>query len=113
MAMKIAHAILTVETQGITQFLDYSSRINNEAKAKKKSSRANKWLSSNPDWKIAVEIAKANKSDNPKLNRLIELIDLQIQSGSNRFIVFSEIRYTASIIVEKLSEISNAIMEFE
>ena len=108
MAMKIAHAILTVETQGITQFLDYSSRINNEAKTKKKRSRANKWLSSNPDWKIAVEIAKANKSDNPKLARLTELIDLQIQNGSNRFIVFAEIRYTASIIVEKLAEISNA-----
>ena len=31
MAMKVAHAILTIETQGITQFLDYSSRINHEA----------------------------------------------------------------------------------
>ncbi len=46
MAMKIAHAILTIETQGITQFLDYSSRINHEAQTKKKGSRANKWLSS-------------------------------------------------------------------
>ena len=108
MAMKIAHAILTIETQGITQFLDYSSRINHEAQTKKKGSRANKWLSSNPDWKIAVEIAKANKTDNPKLERLVELIDLQIQTGSTRFIVFSEIRHTASIIVEKLSSIEKA-----
>jgi Fanconi anemia group M protein len=108
MAMKIAHAILTVETQGITQFLDYSSRIDKDAKTKKKGSRANKWLSSNSDWKIAVEIAKANQTDNPKLDRLFELIDLQIQTGSSRFIVFSEIRYTASLIVEQLSKIPKA-----
>ena len=108
MAMKIAHAILTVETQGIIQFLDYSLRIDKESKAKKKGSRANKWLSSNSDWKIAVEIAKANKTDNPKLDRLFELVDLQIQTGSSRFIVFSEIRHTASLIVEHLSKIPKA-----
>ena len=44
MAMKTAHAILTVETQGIVQFLDYSSRIMEEAKGSK-GNRANKWLS--------------------------------------------------------------------
>jgi len=108
MAMKIAHAILTVETQGITQFLDYSSRIDKDVKTKKQGSRANKWLSSNPDWKIAVEIAKANKTDNPKLDSLFELVDLQIQTGSSRFIVFSEIRHTASLIVEQLSKIPKA-----
>ena len=108
MTMKVAHAILTIETQGITQFLDYSSRIETDARTKKKGSRANKWLSSNPDWKIAVEIAKSNKSDNPKIERLVELIDLQIQTGSTRFIVFAEIRHTASILVEKLSDINGA-----
>ena len=36
------------------------------------------------------------------------MIDLQIQTGSTRFIVFSEIRHTASIIVEKLSSIEKA-----
>ena len=65
MAMKIAHAILTIETQGITQFLDYSARINHEAQTNKKGSRANKWLASNSDWNIAVEIAKSNKTDIP------------------------------------------------
>ena len=108
MAMKIAHAILTVETQGIPQFLDYTSRIEKDSKTKKKGNRANKWLSSNPDWKIAVEIAKANRTDNPKLEHLVELIDLQLENGSNRFIIFAEIRHTASIIVEELSKVSRA-----
>ena len=36
MAMKVAHAILTIETQGILQFLDYTGRIQKEASDKKK-----------------------------------------------------------------------------
>ena len=105
MAMKVAHAILTVETQGLIQFIDYYERIEKDAKTKEKGNRANKWLSSNSDWKVALQIAKSNKQDNPKLDRLSELIDIQIQTGSSRFIVFAEIRHTASIIVDSLEKI--------
>ena len=35
MAMKVAHAILTVETQGLIQFVDYAERIGKDAKTKK------------------------------------------------------------------------------
>ena len=108
MAMKVAHAILTVETQGLIQFIDYYERIEKDAKTKKKGNRANKWLSSNSDWKVALQIAKSNKQDNPKLDRLSELIDIQIQTGASRFIVFAEIRHTASIIVDSLEKISAA-----
>ena len=38
MAMKVAHSILTVETQGITQFIDYTSRIEKDANTKKRKS---------------------------------------------------------------------------
>ncbi len=108
MAMKVAHAVLTVETQGIVQFLDYAVRIDKEAKEKKRGNRANKWLHSNSDWKVAVEIAKSNKDDHPKLQRLIELVQLQLQSGSSRFIVFAEIRHTATLIVENLETLEDA-----
>jgi ERCC4-related helicase len=108
MAMKVAHAILTVETQGMLQFLDYTSRIESEAKDKKKGSRANKWLASNSDWKIAQKIAKSNPTDHPKLERLLELIEVQIHSGSSRFIIFAEIRHTATLIVEHLEKIQGA-----
>ena len=108
MAMKVAHAILTVETQGIVQFLDYAVRIEKEAKEKKRGNRANKWLRSNSDWKTAVEIAKSNKEDHPKLQRLIELVQSQLQSGSSRFIIFAEIRHTATLIVENLKAIEDA-----
>ena len=89
MAMKTAHAILTVETQGIIQFLDYSTRIMGEAKGKK-SNRANKWLSTNTDWKIAHEIAKSNKANHPKLSRLVELVELQLETGTSKFIIFQK-----------------------
>ena len=108
MAMKVAHAILTIETQGVLQFLDYTDRIQKEARDKKKGSRANKWLSSNTDWKIALKIAKSNTSDHPKLEKLSELVDLQMSSGSSRFIIFAEIRHTASLIVDFLSRIDGA-----
>ena len=108
MAMKVAHAVLTVETQGIVQFLDYAVRIEKEAKEKKRGNRANKWLNSNSDWKSAVEIAKSNEDDHPKLQSLIELVQLQLQSGSSRFIIFAEIRHTATLIVENLKTIEEA-----
>lgn len=108
MAMKVAHAVLTVETQGIVQFLDYAVRIEKDAKEKKRGNRANKWLHSNSDWKAAVEIAKSNKDDHPKLQRLIELVQLRLQSGSSRFIIFAEIRHTATLIVENLKTIEEA-----
>ena len=108
MAMKVAHAILTVETQGMLQFLDYTSRIEKDAKDKKKGSRANKWLVSNSDWKIAQKIANSNPTDHPKLERLLELIEVQIHSGSSRFIIFAEIRHTAKLIVEHLEKVEGA-----
>ena len=88
--------------------MDYTGRIQKEAREKKKGSRANKWLSSNTDWKIALKIAKSNTSDHPKLEKLSELIDLQMRSGSSRFIIFAEIRHTASLIVDFLSKINGA-----
>ena len=85
MAMKVAHAILTIETQGVLQFLDYTGRIQKEAREKKKGSRANKWLSSNTDWKIALKIAKSNNVTtilNPapaaKLDKEVKVTLLQI-----------------------------------
>jgi len=108
MAMKVAHAVLTVETQGILQFLEYSSRIDKDAKQKKRGNRANKWLSSNSDWKSAVEMAKSNKNDHPKLERLVALVQHQLNKGLSRFIVFAEIRHTASLIVNQLSDIEGA-----
>ncbi len=108
MAMKVAHAILTIETQGVLQFLDYTSRIEKDSKSKKRGSRANKWLSSNADWRIALKIAKSDTSNHPKLERLSELIELQMRSGSSRFIVFAEIRHTATLIVEYLGKIEGA-----
>tara|TARA_B100001123_G_C15055563_1_gene925404 strand:- start:142 stop:921 length:780 start_codon:yes stop_codon:yes gene_type:complete len=108
MAMKVAHAVLTVETQGVLQFLEYSFRIEKDAKQKKRGNRANKWLSSNKDWKAAVEIASTNKDDHPKLERLVQLVEHQLNKGLSRFIVFAEIRHTASLIVENLSHIEGA-----
>ena len=109
MAMKTAHAILTVETQGIPQFLDYSKRIIADAKGKK-GNRANKWLTTNSDWKVAHEIANSNKTNHPKLSRLVELIELQLEVGTSKFIIFSEIRHTASLIVEKLSNVNGCLL---
>ena len=49
MALKVAHALLTVETQGPTQFLDYAARMRKSSK-----SRATKWLLQKPEWKQAI-----------------------------------------------------------
>ena len=39
---------------------------------------------SNSDWKVAHEIAKGNKANHPKLSRLVELVELQLEIGTSK-----------------------------
>ncbi len=103
MALKVAHARLTVETQGLTQFLDYANRM-----PKRSSSRATKWLLQKPEWKQAIIDAEGSEGTHPKLRRLEELIAQELAGGAERIIVFAEIRNTASLLVERLGKLENA-----
>ncbi len=105
--MKIAHAIQTIESQGLEQFLHYAERIEKGA-SKKGGSRANKQLIKKEFWKTAVHIAENDKTEHPKLPKLLNLINMHINEGSRRIIVFTEIRHTATLIVEKLERVPNA-----
>ena len=102
--MKIAHAIQTIESQGLEQFLHYAERIEQEAK-KKSGSRANKQLVKKEYWKTAINIAKNDKTEHPKLPKLLNLINMHLNEGARRIIVFTEIRHTATLIVEKLERV--------
>ncbi len=104
MALKVAHARLTVETQGLTQFLDYAARM----REKPKKSRATKWLLQKPEWKQAIIDAEGSEGTHPKLRRLEELIAQELAGGAERIIVFAEIRNTASLLVKRLGKLENA-----
>ena len=103
MALKVAHALLTVETQGPTQFLDYAARMRKSSK-----SRATKWLLQKPEWKQAIIDAARSSDEHPKLERLDELVAQELAAGVERIIVFAEIRNTASLMVERLSKLPAA-----
>ncbi|OIR12568.1 MAG: hypothetical protein BEU05_03000 [Marine Group III euryarchaeote CG-Bathy2] len=103
MALKVAHALLTVETQGPTQFLDYAARMRRDSK-----SRATKWLLQKPEWKQAVIDAARSSDEHPKLERLDELVAQELAAGAERIIVFAEIRNTASLMVERLAKLPGA-----
>ena len=103
MALKVAHALLTVETQGPTQFLDYAARMRKSSK-----SRATKWLLQKPEWKQAVIDAARSSDEHPKLERLDELVAQELAAGAERIIVFAEIRNTASLMVERLAKLPAA-----
>ena len=103
MALKVAHARLTIETQGPTQFLDYAARMR-----KSSSSRATKWLLQKPEWKQAVIDAEGSEGEHPKLERLKELVAQELAEGAERIIVFAEIRNTASLLVEQLGKLEDA-----
>ena len=102
--MKVAHAIQTIESQGLEQFLHYAERLEKDSK-KKIGSRATKQLVKKKYWKDAINIAKNEKVEHPKLPKVLNLINMHISEGARRIIVFTEIRHTASLIVEKLERV--------
>ena len=67
--MKVAHAIQTIESQGLEQFLHYAERLEKDSK-KKIGSRATKQLVKKKYWKDAINIAKNEKSLHSSIRRL-------------------------------------------
>jgi len=107
MALKLAHAIQVVETQGLTQFIDYARRLRRDSRTRG-ASRATRQLVTRDGWQRALRAANAGEADHPKLVQLIEIVTHHLARGDERIIVFANYRHTASLVVKRLAELDGA-----
>jgi len=109
-SIRLSHAIELIETQGIPSLSKYLEGQINEIKFGK-GSRALKELMFSDEMKTvieAVEILQENKKIHPKLERLKEIIEREVERNpENRILVFSHFRVTAKMISDELNKIEN------
>ena len=107
MALKLAHAIQVVETQGLTQYIDYARRLRRDSRIRG-ASRATRRLVTRDGWQRALRAADAGEADHPKLVQLIEIVTRHLARGDERIIVFANYRHTASLVVKRLAQLDGA-----
>ncbi|ASJ15611.1 DEAD/DEAH box helicase [Thermococcus chitonophagus] len=105
MALKLHHAIELLETQGLSALRAYLKKLYEEARSG--STKASKELFSDKRMKKAISLlvqARELGLDHPKIDKLKELINEQIEKKLNsKIIVFTNYRETAKKLVEELS----------
>ena len=103
-AIKIQHALELLETQTISSFIDYLKKIYNESEEKK--SKAAQKLAGDLRFNKAYTLALTINFEHPKLNKLKEIIKMQIQKNANsKIIVFAQYRDTVNKIKKDLEKI--------
>jgi len=103
--LKIHHAVELIETQGLDALKHYLKRLVIEAKSKG-GSKASKSIIIDATFKKAVLKALKCKVDNPKLNKLKEIVQDQLKKKpDSRIIVFTNFRDTADTIAKELQNI--------
>ncbi|MEK6906737.1 MAG: DEAD/DEAH box helicase [Nanoarchaeota archaeon] len=108
-AIKIQHALELLETQTLKSFNKYMKGLVEQAS--KKQSKGVVRLVSKPEFTFAYSMSNellTKGIEHPKVEKLIEVIKKEVlEYNSPRIIVFTQFRETASIISERISEISN------
>jgi len=109
-ALKIDHALELLETQGIKPLYKYLRNLQQESLSSK--TKAVKNLVMDENFKSAVFLAeqivedKNNDSNNPKLMRLKELLQKELQNPTAKIIVFTQFRDSAEEIVKAVDELN-------
>ncbi len=105
-ALKVQHALELIETQGVHSCLEYLKQLKKDAEKTKV--KAVKNLVKDINFRSAYILAEnlyREKITHPKLDKVEELIQLQIHKKKNsKIIIFSQYRDTGSEIKEKLNQ---------
>lgn len=97
--VRILHGLNIIETQGVTSFSKYLSRLT----SKQKSSGVKKLLE-HPDFKQAIILTnrlQSNGEDHPKFNKLESVLEENLR-GNDKTIIFASYRDTVDRIFEVL-----------
>lgn len=103
--MKLQHAILLLESQGISPLHDYLTDLRSKSITTK--TKAVKNLVIDSDFKSAFILTDKLKHQNflhPKLEKLKEIIS---QNKNNKIMVFTQFRDTGSKITQELNKLQN------
>jgi Fanconi anemia group M protein len=102
--MKVKHAVELVETQGIEALKKYVEKLGAEANSRG-GSKASRSIFKDTRFKKAVEEIYRCTTTHPKLKKLKEIVEEQIQANpDSRIIVFTNYRDTAEVVTSFLKE---------
>jgi Fanconi anemia group M protein len=105
LGLKINHALVLVETQGIGALRNYFAKLEEEG-AKPDAGRASRRLPRIPKVAEAMKIARVVQPNDPKVAKAIEVVTQQLADKPGaRTIVFAQFRDTAETLVRELGQV--------
>ncbi len=108
MCMKVYHAIMLAETQGITPLKIYLKKLEDEAE-QDKGGRSARDIISRKEYIEMKGIADSTKVEHPKISKVMSIVSKTLYDDpASKVMVFAQYRDTCDMIVEKLSAIENA-----
>jgi Fanconi anemia group M protein len=104
-AMKLAHAIELLQTQGVNALNNYVSRIATEANSKG-GSKASRDIIKDPNVLEAIAYVKALKIEHPKIQEIVTIVKEQFTlKKESKIIVFTHYRDTSLYVLKQLEKI--------
>ncbi len=105
LCLKINHALVLVETQGIGALRNYFAKLEEEGN-KPDAGRASRNLLKIPKVTEAMKIARVVQPNDPKVAKAIEVVTQQLADKPEaRTIVFAQFRDTAETLVRELGRV--------
>jgi Fanconi anemia group M protein len=107
-AVKVEHAIVLVETQGMSALRAYLQRIKDEA-ASDAGSKASRDIVSSEHFQRIFDEAQAVKAEHPKMSRVMGVVARQLTDHpESRILVFTHYRDTCDLVANKLGKVEGA-----
>ena len=108
MGMKIYHAIMLAETQGITPLKIYLRKLEQEAE-QEKGGRSAKDITGRSEYIEMRKIVDSTKVEHPKVSKVMSIVSKTLyDEPDSKVMVFAQYRDTCDMMVEKLSIIEYA-----
>jgi Fanconi anemia group M protein len=101
-AMKLAHAIELLQTQGVNALSSYISRLTSEA-GSKGGSKASRDIMKDPNVLEAIAYLKSLKIEHPKIQEIVTIVKEQLtRKKDSKIIVFTHYRDTSQYVLKQL-----------
>ena len=104
-AMKAAHALELLESQGIEPLKKYMDRLQKDGETSKVKALRN--LLADPDFTEAIrktEILHKNQEQHPKLSKIVEIIRKETRDKKQKIIIFNQFRDSALSIKQAIEK---------
>ena len=104
-AMKLAHAIELLQTQGVNALSSYFARMATEA-GSKGGSKASRDIIKDPNVLEALAYVKSLKIEHPKIPEIVNIVQEQLTNNQHsKIIVFTHYRDTSQYVQKQLEKI--------